>query len=80
MSVSGIVVVPKRGREKDVEEMLRALPGVEVQGRGSKGIAAVLEADSSAELQIISEEIKEWKEVIDFHLAYFNCEQEEGER
>jgi nitrate reductase NapAB chaperone NapD len=79
MPVSGVVVVPAKGKEKDLVEKLDALPGVEVQGVGPNGIAAVLEADSSEELQRLSETIEEWEEVVDFQLAYFNWDDlEEG--
>lgn len=79
MPVSGVVVVPARGKEKGLVEKLDALPGVEVQGVGPNGIAAVLEADSSEELQRLSETIEEWEEVVDFQLAYFNWDDlEEG--
>jgi nitrate reductase NapAB chaperone NapD len=80
MAISGVVVIPALGKENDLIERLDALPGVEVKGVGPKGIAAVLEADSTDELQRLAEDIEQWVEVVGFKLAYFNWEeQEEGQ-
>jgi nitrate reductase NapAB chaperone NapD len=80
MPISGIVVVSVLGKEQDLIERLDALPGVEVKGVGPKGIAAVVEADSTDELQRLAEDIEQWVEVVSFKLAYYNWdEQEEGQ-
>ena len=76
MPVSGAVVVPVPGREEEVERSLKALPGVEVRGRGSRGIAVVLEGSSTEELQRLSEKIEKWDHVVDFQLVYLNVEDE----
>jgi|Deesub1362A_J573_1020465.scaffolds.fasta_scaffold03462_3 nitrate reductase NapAB chaperone NapD len=76
LPVSGAVVVPVPGKEKEVEKSLRALPGVEVKGRGSKGIAVVMEGESTKELKKLSEKIEKWDDVVDFQLVYLNVEDE----
>ncbi|WP_456474456.1 chaperone NapD [Candidatus Pyrohabitans sp.] len=76
MPVSGAVVVPIPGKEKEVEKNLRALPGVEVKGKGSKGIAVVMESESTGKLKKLSEEIEKWNSVVDFQLVYLNVEDE----
>ena len=76
MPVSGAVIVPVPGKEEDVERELRALPGVEVRGRGEKGIAITIEGESTAELQRVSEKIEKWESVVDFQLIYVNVEDE----
>jgi len=76
LPVSGAVIVPVPGKEEEVEKNLRALPGVEVKGRGDKGIAIVIEGESTAELQRLSERIEKWQSVVDFQLIYVNVEDE----
>lgn len=75
MPTAGAVIVPAR---KDVEkvllEKLALLEGASVQGVGTKGIALVLEAPALERLEEVSEQINEWDEVIDVHLAYLNWE------
>lgn len=74
MAVSGIVIVPLRGEEEALRGKLEALPGAEVQGAGPAGIAAVLEAATTQLLEEMSERIRGWEEVVEFHLAYLNWE------
>ncbi len=76
LPVSGAVVVPVPGKEEEVEKGLRALPGVEVKGRGNKGIAVVMEGRSTKELKKLSEKIEKWDNVVDFQLVYLNVEDE----
>ncbi|GBE01858.1 hypothetical protein BMS3Bbin06_02293 [bacterium BMS3Bbin06] len=75
MPVAGAVVVPM---SKDVEgglvKRLKGISSVEVKDVGPKGVAIVLEADSTQLLKEISEEINQWGEVIEFDLVYLNWE------
>jgi nitrate reductase NapAB chaperone NapD len=72
MAVSGVVIVPARGMEEALAGRLRAREGVEVQGVGPEGVAAVMEAATAGELRRMSEEIMEWSEVAGLHLAYLH--------
>ncbi len=76
MPVSGAVVIPVRGKEEEVEKALKEFEGVEVKGTGDKGIAVVIEAESTKELKRISEEINRLPEVVSFQLVYLNVEDE----
>jgi len=76
LPISGAVIVPVPGREDEVERNLRNLPGVEVKGRGTRGIAVVMEGRSTKELKKLSEEIEKWEDVVDFQLVYLNVEDE----
>ncbi len=76
LPISGAVVVPVPGREEEVERSLRSLPGVEVKGRGAKGIAVVMEGRTTKELKKLSERIENWEDVVDFQLVYLNVEDE----
>jgi|Deesub1362A_J573_1020465.scaffolds.fasta_scaffold00373_9 nitrate reductase NapAB chaperone NapD len=77
MAIAGAVVVPVR---KEFEEILKgrlnSLKGVEVHGIGENGIAIVMEAEDMDRLRQLSEEIEQWKEVIDLRLSYINWEEE----
>ena len=75
MAIAGILVTPvDRDSEAVVVERLRQLEGAEVQEIGPKGVAAVLEANSTEKLKELSRAIKKWEEVADFQLAYLNWE------
>lgn len=75
MAVAGVLVTPvDREAEVKITELLNDLAGAEVQEIGPKGIAVVLEAESTEKLKKLSEVIQEWKEVVDFQLAYLNWE------
>lgn len=72
MAISGVVFIPVRGKEEALAGRLRAVAGVEVQGTGPDGVAAVMEADTPLRLHQMSEEIMGWSEVAGLHLAYLN--------
>lgn len=72
MAISGVVFVPARGKTEALAARLRAVPGVEVQGVGPGGVAAVMGAESPAGLRAMSEEMRAWDEVAGIHLAYLN--------
>ncbi len=76
MPVSGAVVVAVPGREAEVERILRSIEGVEVMGRGSRGIAITLEGASTKELHSISRRVEGLEDVVDFQLVYLNVEDE----
>jgi nitrate reductase NapAB chaperone NapD len=76
LPVSGVVVVPVPGEEEEVKKKLEALAGIEVKGVGSKGIAVVIEGDSTEELEKLSKKIEKWEDVVDFQLVYLNVEDE----
>ncbi len=80
MAVAGALVVPvDKKYVATVKARLQALPGVAVQDMGPKGIAVVLEGADPAALKKTSEEVLDWREVIDFQLAYLNWEDDEDE-
>ena len=77
MPIAGALIVPVSLKEgKLLVDKLSTLPGVEVQQQGPKGIAVVLEAESSGELKKISQDIEKWDDVLEFELAYLNWEDE----
>lgn len=81
MPTAGAVIVPAtKDVEKVLLEKLALLEGASVQGVGTKGIALVLEAPALERLEEVSEQINEWDEVIDVHLAYLNWEDSTGAR
>ena len=77
MPIAGALVVPIK---QEVENVLKAklanVTGVEVQETGPKGIAIVLEAESTKELKKTSSDIEQWDDVLEFELAYLNWEDE----
>jgi len=76
VAISSAVVLPAKGvSEEELIAKLNAREGVEVSGRGEKGIAVVLEAEDLRALQRVSEEINDWKEVLEFQLVYYNWEE-----
>ncbi len=77
MAIAGAIVVPlNKDVQESLKERLNSIDGAEVQGIGEKGIAVVLEAEDIDRLRKLSEEINQWKEVIDFQLSYINWEEE----
>ncbi len=77
MVIAGAVIVPqKNDLNQTVSERLDSLMGVEVISAGEKGIAVTMESDSTHKLKKMSKEINKWDEVLDFQIAYLNCEEE----
>lgn len=77
MPIAGALVVPVHREEgKMLTLKLATVPGVEVKKEGPKGIAVVLEAESTGELKKISQNIEKWDDVLEFELAYLNWEDE----
>lgn len=77
MPIAGALVVPVKRDDEDVLKLkLATIPGLEIQETGPKGIAIVLEADSTTKLKKISSDIEQWKDVLEFELAYLNWEDE----
>ncbi len=75
MAVAGAVVVPVGDAAAAVlADRLARLPGVEVQGIGPRGVAVVLEAPHTKDLERLSEDVLAWEEVADFQLGYCNWE------
>lgn len=72
MAISGVVFVPAQGKAEALAARLRAVAGVEVQGIGPGGVAAVMGAETPEHLRAMSEEIQEWSEVTAIHLAYLD--------
>lgn len=77
MPIAGALVVPVDRKEEEVLRLkLATVPGVEVKETGPKGIAIVLEANSTGELKQKSNAIEKWDDVLEFELAYLNWEDE----
>ena len=77
MPIAGALVVPvKQEAATLLQSRLATVSGVEVEDIGPKGIAIVLEADSTSEIKEISSHIEGWDDVLEFELAYFNWEDE----
>jgi nitrate reductase NapAB chaperone NapD len=75
MPIAGALVVPiKQETTSGLQSRLAAVSGVKVEDIGPRGIAIVLEADSTGELKKISSDIEQWDDVLEFELAYFNWE------
>jgi nitrate reductase NapAB chaperone NapD len=74
--VGAVVVVVQQELTASVQDRLRTIPGLEVQGVGPRGIAVVLESTDTGELRSVSENIESWEEVLDFQLALLNWENE----
>jgi len=80
MPIAGALVVPVKPEEESrLGLKLAAVPGVEVKEKGPKGIAIVLEAETTGELKKISQDIEKWDDVLEFELAYLNWEDEIAE-
>ncbi len=76
MAIASAVVQPKKqGTEDELEARLNAREGIEVRGRGDKGIAIVLEAADLKAIEAISKEINDWDEVLEFQVIYYNWEE-----
>lgn len=77
MPIAGAIVIPvDRKDEPALELKLATVPGVEVKETGPKGIAIVLEAESTGDLKTVSGIIEKWDDVLEFELAYLNWEDE----
>ena len=77
MPIAGALVVPvSRTDEQVLRLKLATVPGVEVKDTGPKGIAIILEAESTGELKKVSSTIEGWDDVLEFELAYLNWEDE----
>jgi nitrate reductase NapAB chaperone NapD len=77
MSIAGALVVPvKQEFTSELQSRLAAVSGVNVEDTGPKGIAIVLEADSTSQLKKISHDIGRWDDVLEIELAYLNWEDE----
>ena len=75
MPIAGALVVPvNQEKGPGLQARLAKVPGVDVEDNGPKGIAIVLEADSTWELKKISNDIEKWDEVLEMELAYLNWE------
>ncbi len=75
MAIAGAVVIPVNdAAAAELAARLAKLPGLEVQGIGPRGIAVVLEAPQTKDLERLSEEVLAWEEVADFQLGYCNWE------
>ena len=75
MPIAGALVVPvKQEAASGLQSKLAAVSGVKVEDIGPKGIAIVLEADSTSQLKEISSDIERWDDVLEFELAYLNWE------
>ena len=75
MPISGVVLSCRPGKEGQVAEQARLVPGVEVHGTLSTGqVIAVIEAASvHAEVDIASQ-LEQFEGVISVQLAYHNFE------
>jgi len=78
MPVSGIVVVPFKGKEKALVTRLNEM-GVDALGIGKKGIACVVEASSSKDIERKVKLIESWDDVVNVSLIYHNFEDETRE-
>lgn len=75
MPIAGALIVPvKMETAPELQVRLAAVAGVNIEDIGPKGIAIVLEADSTRELKEISADIEQWDDVLEFELAYLNWE------
>ena len=80
MAIAGAVVLPIVKEEAfSLSNRLDALPGVEVAGATTKGIALVIEGRDLTEIQKLSERIQSWPEVLSFQVAYVNWDDEKEE-
>lgn len=75
MPIAGALIVPvKMETAAELQVRLSAVAGINIEDIGPKGIAIVLEADSTRELKEISADIEQWDDVLEFELAYLNWE------
>jgi len=75
MPIAGALVVPvEQETVSGLQARLAEVSGVQVEEIGPKGIAIVLEADSTGELKKLSSDIEQWDDVLEFELAYLNWE------
>ncbi len=68
--VGSLVVLTQPDAQREVEDRLCGLPGVELVARNRAGLALTLEAHSTAEQKRIHEEIASWSEVIEAQLVF----------
>lgn len=75
MPIAGALVVPVEPEAApELKTRLAEFAGVTVEDVGPKGIAIVIEADSTGRLKKISSQIEKWHDVLEFELAYLNWE------
>jgi nitrate reductase NapD len=77
MPISGVVISSKVTEKKEVLRCLATIPEVEVHGDDEKGnIVAVLETQSSEEMEKIIDRISKDQNVLHVGLTYLNTEDE----
>ena len=77
MPISGVVITSRSAEKKEVLRCLAAISEVEVHGDDEKGnIVAVLETESSEEMEKIIDRISKDKNVLHVGLTYLNTEDE----
>lgn len=77
MPISGVVITSRMADKKIVLTSLSRIPEVEVHGDDDKGnIVAVLETESSEEMEKLIDRINKDKAVLHVGLTYLNTEDE----
>ena len=77
MPISGVVITSQATEKKEVLRCLAVIPEVEVHGDDEKGnIVAVLETESSEQMETIIDRISKDKNVLHVGLTYLNTEDE----
>lgn len=77
MPISGVVITSRLTEKEEVLRGLAAISEVEVYGNDEKGhIVAVLETESSEEMEKIIDRISKDKNVLHVGLTYLNTEDE----
>lgn len=77
MPISGVVIASRPTEKNDVLQFLATLCQVEVHGADEKGnIVAVLETESSEEMEKIIDSISKDHNVLHVGLTYLNAEDE----
>ena len=77
MPISGVVITVKANHKQQVLADMTEVPGIEVHGDDDKGhIVAVLETESSEEMEALIDRIAKDENVLNVGLTYLNTEDE----
>lgn len=77
MPISGVVIAAKPAATENVARILTEFTGLEVHGHDEKGnIVAVLDTETSEEMERLIDAINELDDVINVGVTYLNTEDE----
>ncbi len=77
MPIGGFVISAIPDKREKIIEKLKEIPEIEVYGSDERGnIIAVIESETSEEMEKLIDEIKGWQDILSIGLSYLHFEDE----